>query len=43
MRFGLTPLYLSHEDVWRAAHILVEVMRDRLWDQPAYKIRAKVV
>lgn len=43
MRFGLTPLYLSHEDVWRAAHILVEVMRDRLWDRADYKIRAKVV
>lgn len=43
MRFGLTPLYLSHEEIWRAAHMLVEVIRDRLWDQPAYKIRAKVV
>ncbi|MBL0373408.1 kynureninase [Rhizobium sp. KVB221] len=43
MRFGLTPLYLSHEDVWQAAHVLVKVMRDRLWDQPAYRVRAKVV
>jgi kynureninase len=43
MRFGLTPLYLSYEDIWRAAHILVEVMRDKLWNRPAYKIRAKVV
>lgn len=43
MRFGLTPLYLTHENVWQAANILVEVMRDRLWDQPQYKVLAKVV
>ncbi len=43
MRFGLTPLYLTHEDVWQAASVLVKVMQDRLWDRPNYKILAKVV
>jgi len=26
MRFGLTPLYLRHEDVFRAAQILREII-----------------
>jgi kynureninase len=43
LRFGLTPLYLSFADVRRAAEILGEVMRTRAWDQPRYKVRAKVV
>jgi kynureninase len=43
MRFGLTPLYLSFSDVKRAAEIVGEVMRNRSWDRPEYKLRAKVV
>ncbi len=43
LRFGLTPLYLSFADVQRAAEIVGEVMRTRAWDQPRYKVRAKVV
>ena len=36
LRFGLTPLYLGFEDVWRAVDILHEVMRDGAWrDEPA--------
>jgi kynureninase len=31
LRFGLTPLYLGYEDVWRAVEILHEVMRDEAW------------
>jgi kynureninase len=42
MRFGFTPLYLGIDDVVRAADILERVMRDRLWDDPAFKRRAKV-
>jgi kynureninase len=37
MRFGFTPLYLGLEDVVRAAEVIEEVMRGRLWDQPAYR------
>jgi len=43
LRFGLTPLYLRHEDVWRAAEILGEVITTRAWDTPAFRHRAKVV
>ena len=36
LRFGLTPLYLGFEDVWRSVDILYEVMRDGAWrDEPA--------
>ncbi|HEV2365556.1 MAG TPA: kynureninase [Caulobacteraceae bacterium] len=31
LRFGLTPLYLSFEDVWRAVDTLAEVMADESW------------
>jgi kynureninase len=34
MRFGLTPLYLSHHDVWRAAGILGGIMAAKTWDRP---------
>jgi kynureninase len=43
MRFGLTPLYLRFEDVWRAAEILADVMATRAWDRKEYKRKAKVV
>jgi kynureninase len=42
MRFGFTPLYIDEGDVDGAVEILAEIMRDRLWDQPEYKIRAAV-
>jgi kynureninase len=31
LRFGLTPLYLGYEDVWRAVEILHDVLRDEAW------------
>ncbi len=31
LRFGLTPLYLRFEDVWRAVEILAEVMASGAW------------
>jgi kynureninase len=35
LRFGLTPLYLSYEDVWRAAQVLQRVLDTGAWrDQP---------
>ena len=43
LRFGLTPLYLSHYDMWRAAGILGAIMAEKAWDRPDYKVRAKVV
>ena len=43
LRFGLTPLYLRYEDVWRAAQTIGEVMDSGEWDTPEFKRKAKVV
>ncbi len=42
LRFGFTPLYTTMDDVTGAVAILAEVMEKNLWDQPQYKVRAKV-
>ena len=42
LRFGFTPLYISSADVDRAVRFLSDVMTNALWDDPKYKIRAKV-
>ncbi|MDA3936976.1 MAG: kynureninase [Actinomycetota bacterium] len=42
MRFGFTPLYLTPEEVVRAARVLETVLRDKLWDSPEYKRKSKV-
>ncbi|CUA94316.1 kynureninase [Pannonibacter indicus] len=42
VRFGFTPLYLSHGDVVKAVDILADILATRSWDAPQFKIRAKV-
>jgi len=42
MRFGFTPLYIDEGDVKGAIDIISDVMTNRLWDRPEYKIRAAV-
>ncbi len=42
MRFGFTPLYIDDADVDGAVAIIADVMNNRLWDRPEYKIRAAV-
>ncbi|MBI0476418.1 kynureninase [Sphingomonas sp. MA1305] len=42
LRLGLTPLYLSHEDVWRAGELLRTVIADAAWRDPAYATRLAV-
>jgi kynureninase len=42
IRFGFAPLYNSLEDVWRAAEMLGEILATRAWDEPRFRIRAKV-
>ncbi len=42
MRFGFAPLYLSDDDVVRAAAMVARVVRDRLWDRPEFKIKKRV-
>lgn len=42
MRFGFAPLYNDEDQVQRAVIILTKIMRERLWDRPEYKQKAKV-
>ncbi|MHA7774432.1 kynureninase [Roseibium sp. M-1] len=42
MRFGFTPLYLSHQDVIGAVDILRDILESGSWNTPEFKTRAKV-
>ncbi|HXH17212.1 MAG TPA: kynureninase [Sphingomonas sp.] len=42
LRLGLTPLYLSHEDVWRAGDILRETLETQAWRDPVFSQRLAV-
>lgn len=42
LRFGFTPLYLSHGDVDVAVQRLAGVLDERRWDQPNFQQRAAV-
>lgn len=42
LRFGLTPLYQRHVDVWDAVEVLREVMDSQAWRDPRYERRGLV-
>jgi len=42
VRFGLTPLYLSHEEVWRAGEVLREVIETRAFEDERHALRKAV-
>lgn len=42
LRFGFTPLYLRHADLWDAVQHLKAVMASGEWQQPRFRARAKV-
>ncbi|MDI5932772.1 kynureninase [Halomonas kalidii] len=42
MRFGFTPLYLSHEDAWQAARHFREVVENREYLEARFKVRSEV-
>jgi kynureninase len=42
LRFGLTPLYLGFEDVWRATEILTEILSTERWREPRFAARSRV-
>ena len=42
LRFGFTPLYLGEADVRAAVDHIEVVMRERLWDRPEYRAKARV-
>ena len=37
IRFGVTPLYTRHVDIWDAAAILTRILDEGLWDDPRFK------
>jgi kynureninase len=42
LRFGLTPLYLGFEDIWRATDILGDIIRTERWRDPRFAARSRV-
>lgn len=42
LRLGLTPLYLSHEAVWRAGEMLKKIVETGEWQNPQYSERLAV-
>ena len=42
LRFGLTPLYLGFEDVWRAGEILGEILATKTYANPKFSKRNAV-
>ncbi len=42
MRFGFTPLFIDEQDVLQAVEVLTDIMTNKLWDTPEYKVRQRV-
>jgi kynureninase len=42
IRFGLSPLFLSAEDVWRVMDELGKILRTKRYEEPRFQGRAKV-
>ena len=42
MRFGFTPLYIDENDVLGAVEILADILENRLWDTPEFKVKGRV-
>ncbi|MHA7271547.1 kynureninase [Arthrobacter sp. HLT1-20] len=42
LRFGITPLYLSHADIWDAVEILRDILDTHAWDAPEFRQRNAV-
>jgi kynureninase len=42
LRFGFSPLYIRHVDVWDAAEALRDVLASGAWQRPEFQMRAAV-
>lgn len=42
IRFGFTPLYTSHADVWDAVDVLEDVLQTGIWREPRFARRGEV-
>ncbi len=43
IRFGFAALYNSHDDAFRAAQVLGDIIDGNLWDDPRYQRQSKVI
>ena len=43
IRFGFAPLYNSHDEAYRAAGLLGDILDNGVWDDPRYKRQSKVI
>lgn len=42
LRFGITPMYLRFQDIYKVVGIIKKVMETRAWDKEEYKVRAAI-
>lgn len=42
IRFGLTPLYLGHEDIWTGVERMRRILESGSWKDPRFAVRGKV-
>jgi kynureninase len=42
IRFGFSPLYIRHVDIWAAVDCLAGIMERGDWRQPRFQVRAAV-
>jgi len=42
LRFGITPLYMTYENIYDAVEIIREVMQTKAWDRAEYMTQADV-
>lgn len=42
LRFGITPMYLRFQDIFKVVNIIKAVMETRAWDRAEYKVRAAI-
>jgi len=42
LRFGLTPLYLGFEEIWRGVDVLAGIMAEETWREPRFAVRGTV-
>jgi len=42
LRFGITPMYLRFQDIFKVVNVIKRVMETRAWDRAEYKVRAAI-
>ncbi len=42
MRFGITPLFISEEDILKAVEVLAGILKNETWKEERFQVRSKV-